>query len=168
MKATEPDFLVSLGDLGESKDCTESKQLYAGTTECFKLVRDYFDGFEVPFNIVGGNHDLEGIDEFNTDKENLEVFLDIMGKETPQFCHEVAPKTLLVGLGSTVFRDATYTSHEVFVDAEQVAWFDRTARSASQPALRCCDATVDRKSSRTSATLLWRPAASAAAPLSPI
>ena len=44
MKATNPDFLVSLGDLGESKDCTETKQLYAGTTECFKLVRDYFDG----------------------------------------------------------------------------------------------------------------------------
>ena len=132
MKATEPDFLVSLGDLGESKDCTESKQLYAGTTECFKLVRDYFDGFEVPFNIVGGNHDLEGIDEFNTDKENLEVFLDIMGKETPQFCHEVAPKTLLVGLGSTVFRDATYTSHEVFVDAEQVAWFENLV--ATHPA----------------------------------
>ena len=124
MKATNPDFLVSLGDLGESKDCTETKQLYAGTTECFKLVRDYFDGFGVPFDVVGGNHDLEGIDEFNTDQENLEVFMKIMGKETPQFCHEVAPKTLLVGLGSTVFRDATYTSHEVFVDAEQVAWFE--------------------------------------------
>ena len=124
MKATNPDFLVSLGDLGESKDCTETKQLYAGTTECFKLVRDYFDGFGVPFDVVGGNHDLEGIDEFNTDRENLEVFMKIMGKETPQFCHEVAPKTLLVGLGSTVFRDATYTSHEVFVDAEQVAWFE--------------------------------------------
>ena len=39
-------FLVSLGDLGESKDCTESKQLYAGTTDCFKLVREYLDGFE--------------------------------------------------------------------------------------------------------------------------
>lgn len=40
-------FLVSLGDLGESKDCTESKQLYAGTSDCFKLVREYLDGFEV-------------------------------------------------------------------------------------------------------------------------
>jgi len=132
MKATNPDFLVSLGDLGESKDCTETKQLYAGTTECFKLVRDYFDGFGVPFDVVGGNHDLEGIDEFDTDQENLEVFMKIMGKETPQFCHEVAPKTLLVGLGSTVFRDATYTSHEVFVDAEQVAWFENLV--ATHPA----------------------------------
>ena len=51
-----------------------SKQLYAGTSECFKLVREYLDGYEVPFNLVGGNHDLEGIDEFDTDKENLEAY----------------------------------------------------------------------------------------------
>ena len=55
-----------------------------------------------------------------------------MGKDTPQFCHEIAPKTLLVGLGSTKFRDATYTSHEVFVDAEQVKWFEELV--ASKPA----------------------------------
>ena len=132
MKAHNPDFVVSLGDLGESKDCTESKQLYAGTTPCFKLVRDYFDGFGVPFDVVGGNHDLEGIDEFNTDAENLEAYLHHLGKESPQFCHEIAPKTLLVGLGSTKFRDATYTSHEVFVDAEQVKWFEELI--ASKPA----------------------------------
>merc|ERR1719327_2525872 len=101
MKAHNPDFVVSLGDLGESKDCTESKQLYAGTTECFKLVREYFDGFGVPFDVVGGNHDLEGIDEFNTDAENLEAYLHHLGKETPYFKHEIAPKTLIVGLGST-------------------------------------------------------------------
>ena len=92
MKAHNPDFVVSLGDLGESKDCTESKQLYAGTTPCFKLVRDYFDGFGVPFDVVGGNHDLEGIDEFNTDAENLEAYLHHLGKDTPQFCHEIPPR----------------------------------------------------------------------------
>ena len=57
-------FLVSLGDLGESKDCTESKQLFAGTTECFKMGREFLDGFGHKYDIVGGNHDLEGIDEF--------------------------------------------------------------------------------------------------------
>ena len=31
--------MVSLGDLGESKDCTGSGSLFAGTTECFKLAR---------------------------------------------------------------------------------------------------------------------------------
>ena len=50
---------VSLGDVGESKDCTQTKQLYAGTTACFKLVREFLDGFGQPYNVVGGNHDLE-------------------------------------------------------------------------------------------------------------
>lgn len=51
-------FLVSLGDVGESKDCTNSKQLYSGTSECFAFVREYLDDFGYPFDIIGGNHDL--------------------------------------------------------------------------------------------------------------
>merc|ERR1719247_1480751 len=65
-------FVVSLGDLGESKDCTQTQQLFSGTSECFKLSKDFLDGFAAPFDVVGGNHDLEGIDEFQTDEENLE------------------------------------------------------------------------------------------------
>jgi len=119
-------FVVSLGDLGESKDCTGSGSLFAGTTECFQLAGDYLRGFCEKFDVVGGNHDLEGIDEFATDEANLEAYLKYLGKETPQFCHEVAEKTLVVGLGSTAFRSAKYTSHEVVVDDEQVAWFEKT------------------------------------------
>jgi len=119
-------FVASLGDLGESKDCTQTQQLFSGTTPCFELVREYLDGFGHPYDAVGGNHDLEGIDEFKTDEENLEAYLRIMGKETPQFCHEVAEKTLVVGIGSTVFRTAKYTSHEVFIDDAQLAWFEKT------------------------------------------
>ncbi len=37
-------------------------------------------------------------------------------KPTPQFIRQIADKTLLLGLGSTVFRDAKYTSHEVTID----------------------------------------------------
>jgi len=121
-------FVVSLGDLGESKDCTGSGSLYAGTTECFKLASEFLSGFGPKFDVVGGNHDLEGIDEFETDAENLEVYLRELGKETPQFAHEVAEKTLLVGLGSTAFRSAKYTSHEVVVDDEQIAWFEQTIK----------------------------------------
>ena len=113
-------FLVSLGDLGESKDCTESKQLFAGTTECFKMVREFLDGFGHKYDIVGGNHDLEGIDEFATDKENLAAYLKYMGKETPQFCYEIAPKTLIVGLGSTQAR-----SIQKFFTHRSVSAFDR-------------------------------------------
>jgi len=125
-------FVVSLGDLGESKDCTGSGSLFAGTTECFKLAADFLGGFGPNFDVVGGNHDLEGIDEFSTDEGNLKAYLDILGKKTPQFCHEVAEKTLLVGLGSTAFRSAKYTSHEVVVDDEQIAWFEETI--AAHPA----------------------------------
>jgi hypothetical protein len=50
--------------------------------------------------------------------------MECHGKSTPQFCREVAEKTLLVGLGSTVFRDAPYTSHEVIVDQQQIEWFE--------------------------------------------
>ena len=102
------------------KDCTESKQLYAGTTECFKTVRAYLDGFGHKYDIVGGNHDLEGIDEFSTDKANLAAYLEHMGKETPQFCYEIAPKTLIVGLGSTQVRSI----HKFFTH-RSVSAFDR-------------------------------------------
>ena len=126
-------FVVSLGDLGESKDCTGSGSLFAGTTECFKLARDFLDGFGPKFDVVGGNHDLEGIDEFFTDEANLEVYLKELGKKTPQFCHEIAEKTLVVGLGSTKFRSAQYTSHEVVVDDEQIAWFEDTIAKHPAP-----------------------------------
>lgn len=119
--------VVSLGDLGESKPVYEgTSELFAGTTGCFKLAREYFDGFKVPFEVIGGNHDLEGIDEFPTDKSNLDAYLDILGKPTAYFKREIAPKVLMLGLGSTVFRESTYTSHEVFIDKEQIKWFQKT------------------------------------------
>ena len=43
-----------------------------------------------------------------------------------QFKRQIAEKTLLVGLGSTVFRSAKYTSHEVTIDDEQLQWFEDT------------------------------------------
>lgn len=118
--------LVSLGDLGESKSVRpeETSELFAGTTECHEIASEFLRGFEVPYEVVGGNHDLEGIDEFSTDEENLKVFLEKHGKPHPHFFRQIADKTLLVGLSSTVFRDAEFTSHEVTVDDEQIAWFE--------------------------------------------
>jgi hypothetical protein len=121
--------LVSLGDLGESKNCDHNPnmptELYAGTTVCHETAAEYLSSFDVPYEVIGGNHDLEGIDEFATDEENLQVFLETHGKPTPQFVREIAEKTLLVGLGSTVFREAKYTSHEVIIDDAQMAWFEQ-------------------------------------------
>lgn len=120
--------LVSLGDLGESKNCNHNDQnpfeLYAGTTLCHEVAAEYLSSFGVPYEVIGGNHDLEGIDEFKTDAANLKVFLDKHNKPTPQFCRQVSEKTLLVGLCSTIFRDAKYTSHEVIIDCEQILWFE--------------------------------------------
>jgi hypothetical protein len=69
--------LVSLGDLGESKSVrpAETDELFAGTTECHQLAAKYLGSFGVPYEVIGGNHDLEGLDEFDTDEANLEVFL---------------------------------------------------------------------------------------------
>jgi hypothetical protein len=125
--------LVSLGDLGESKNCNHNPQnpfeLYAGTTQCHEAAAEYLSSFGVPYEVIGGNHDLEGIDEFKTDAANLRVFLEKHNKPTPQFCREVADKVLLVGLCSTKFRDAQYTSHEVIIDCQQIAWFEDLLKS---------------------------------------
>lgn len=128
--------VISLGDVGESKNCDHNpanpSELFAGTTLCHKMAAEFlgsFGGGTVPYEIIGGNHDLEGIDEFATDEENLKVFMECHGKSTPQFCREVAEKTLLVGLGSTVFRDAPFTSHEVIVDQKQIDWFEDLLKS---------------------------------------
>mmetsp|Transcript_28811 Transcript_28811/g.67379 ORF Transcript_28811/g.67379 Transcript_28811/m.67379 type:complete len:585 (-) Transcript_28811:104-1858(-) len=118
--------MVSLGDLGESKSVrpAETSELFAGTTECHKMAAEYLGSFGVPYEVIGGNHDLEGLDEFDTDEANLEMYLREHNKPHPQFKRLIAEKTLLVGLGSTVFRSAKYTSHEVTIDDEQMQWFE--------------------------------------------
>eukprot|EP00980_Cylindrotheca_fusiformis_P003005 scaffold695_cov113-Cylindrotheca_fusiformis.AAC.2 len=123
--------IVSLGDLGESKSVRpeETSELFAGTTECHELAADFLTGFGVPYEVVGGNHDLEGIDEFDTDEANLELFLNAHGKPTPQFIRQIADKTLLVGMTSTIFREAKYTSHEVTIDQEQIDWFENVVKT---------------------------------------
>jgi hypothetical protein len=54
------------------------------------------------------------------------MFLRVHGKPTPQFYRQIAPKTVLIGLSSTVFRDAKFTSHEVTIDEQQLQWFQDT------------------------------------------
>jgi hypothetical protein len=124
--------LVSLGDLGESKACfPDSTELFAGTTRCHETAAAYLNSFGVPYEVIGGNHDLEGIDEFKTDKANLQLFLTAHNKPTPQFVRTIAHKTLLVGLCSTIFRDAKYTSHEVIIDDSQLEWFEQLLQQHS-------------------------------------
>ena len=53
--------LVSLGDLGESKSVRpeETAELFSGTTECHRMAAEYLGSFGVPYEVIGGNHDLE-------------------------------------------------------------------------------------------------------------
>ena len=129
--------LVSLGDLGESKSVRpeETDELFAGTTACHELAAEFLGSFGVPYEVIGGNHDLEGIDEFATDEANLEAMLRIHNKPTMQFKRQIAEKTLLVGLGSTVFRTAKYTSHEVTIDDAQARQRPKAPPPAATPAL---------------------------------
>jgi hypothetical protein len=50
--------LVSLGDLGESKSVRpdETQELFAGTTECHEMAAEFLGSFDVPYELVGGNH----------------------------------------------------------------------------------------------------------------
>jgi hypothetical protein len=74
--------VVSLGDLGRKDIRNEPGD--AGTSLCFEEAKAYFDGFApLPLSIVTGNHDLEGLSEFETDEANLEAWLKAFGLDTP-------------------------------------------------------------------------------------
>ena len=57
------------------------------------------------------------------------MFMREHGKPTPQFMRQIADKTILVGLTSTLFRSAKYTSHEVTIDQKQLDWFEETVKA---------------------------------------
>lgn len=109
--------VVSLGDLGAYGT--------AGTTKCFALAREYLNDFQTPIDLVTGNHDLEGLEEFATDRDNLLAFQEYFDKDTPQFSRVIAEKTLCLGLSTVRFRDAEGSSHEVFIDSAQMEWFEQ-------------------------------------------
>jgi len=113
--------LISLGDLGRKDIRHEPGD--AGTSKSFEMAKDFLEGFKLPFDLVTGNHDLEGLDEFETDEENLNAFMNIFEKSTPQFMKKVGERTLFVGLSTTRFRDAPFSSHEVHISKEQIDWF---------------------------------------------
>jgi len=113
--------LVSLGDLGRKDIRHEPGD--AGTTKSFADARQFLDGFELPYELVTGNHDLEGLDEFKTDRDNLDAWMKCYGKDTPYFSQQIGEKTVLIGLSTVRFRDSPHSSHECHVDDEQLSWF---------------------------------------------
>ena len=119
--------LVSLGDLGRKDIRHEPGD--AGTTKSFQDAKDFFDSFSsITYNLVTGNHDLEGLDEFDTDEGNLQAWMDCFGKDKPYFSKQIGPKTLLVGLSTVRFRNSPHSSHECHVDDEQLEWFQEVLK----------------------------------------
>lgn len=135
-----------MGDLGAYGE--------AGTTASFDLAKGYLDGFGLGFNLVTGNHDLEGMQQFDTvrpsnpyvvvehpgsrpdeqpsspyqDLENLLEWQRVFDLKTPYFCHQIGKKTLCVGLSTTHFRSARFSSHEVFIPRQQTMWLEELLR----------------------------------------
>ena len=116
-------FMVSLGDLGR-KDIRK-EQGDAGTTKSFVDAKTFFDGFGLPYDLVTGNHDLEGLYEFDTDEENLKSWMTCFGKSEPYFSRQIGEKTILIGMSTVRFRDSPHSSHECHVDDAQLEWFQR-------------------------------------------
>eukprot|EP00291_Cryptomonas_curvata_P015800 CAMPEP_0172153614 /NCGR_PEP_ID=MMETSP1050-20130122/1551_1 /TAXON_ID=233186 /ORGANISM="Cryptomonas curvata, Strain CCAP979/52" /LENGTH=124 /DNA_ID=CAMNT_0012822187 /DNA_START=158 /DNA_END=529 /DNA_ORIENTATION=- len=71
--------MVSLGDLGAYGS--------AGTSSNFIHTKEYLDSFGISYS---GNHDLEGLDEFATDEDNLAAFLGILERKERYFATEIA------------------------------------------------------------------------------
>ena len=113
--------MVQLGDLG-------AYAAKPGSQACFNFARGYLHGLSpLPYSLVTGNHDLEGFDDFSSDAENLEAWRRTFGQN-----HYWAVKQgayLLIGLSTVRFRDAPGSCHEVYIDPEQLAWFEETLQA---------------------------------------
>jgi hypothetical protein len=52
--------IVSLGDLGETKNCghnpSNPNELFSGTTQCHELAAEYLQSFQLPYEVITGNH----------------------------------------------------------------------------------------------------------------
>ncbi len=115
--AQRPEAVVSLGDLGGYSHC--------GTALSFTEGREYFSGFKVPFWALIGNHDLEGLDEFASDEDSVRGFTKAFALPAPWQAFDLGD-ALGITLSSTRFRGNTGCPHEVFLGAEQLAWFEAT------------------------------------------
>lgn len=129
--------MVSLGDLGRKDIRHEPGD--AGTTKSFLDAKEFLDSFGLQYDLVTGNHDLEGLDEFKTDEENLQAWMNVFQKDTPYFKKYIGERTLLIGISTVRFRDAPHSSHECHADPEQLAWFEKVvAEHPAEEGWRIC------------------------------
>jgi len=79
--------------------------------------------------LVVGNHDLEG-EEFDTDLDNLQAWQRVFRQH--HYWAEECGGAVCIGLSTTRFRDSPNICHEVYIDEDQVRWFENTLAENSE------------------------------------
>jgi hypothetical protein len=94
-------YIVQLGDLGTGPT--------SGSDSAFAAARAYLDLFATPYNLITGNHDLEGR-QFASDEENLAAWRAAFG-QSHYWARDVGP-CVVVGLSTTRHRSNVLSHHE--------------------------------------------------------
>lgn len=114
--------IVQLGDLGSYE------RNWPGSEGCFARASAFFSGFGVPVGLILGNHDLEG-EEFESDEENLAAWHKAFGQRHYWSC-QLGP-AMFVGLSTTKFRSNPFSVHEIYINDEQMSFFEDCLEKAT-------------------------------------
>lgn len=130
LRALEPDFLVSVGDLTGGDG--------VGSGKILRQAKERLEATGLPIHAVAGNHDFEGA-EFPTDDANLADFLSVFGMASPWYSAQFGDWTG-VFLSNERFRSHTVQRHEIYLSPGQCAWFEETLARATTPVFVVCHA----------------------------
>jgi len=115
--------VVQLGDLGAYD------KGFPGSAACFKMAKSYIDSFEIPSRLILGNHDLEDA-ALDSDAENLVAWREAFGQS--HYWSSKIGNVTFVGLSTVRFRSNEHSVHEVHIDDEQIAFFERVLGDAGR------------------------------------
>lgn len=130
--------LIQLGDLGASAEAP-------GTSRLFESARGFLASAlppgAPPPALVVGNHDLEGVTEFDglfphddtgkeADAANLAAWSSVFN-QAPTWAAPLGP-ALAIGLSTTTWRSNRDSVHEVAIPVEEIQWFEDTIADAAR------------------------------------
>lgn len=112
--AHRPELVFQLGDQGGYTHC--------GTWRSFQEGLDFLSGFQLPWHTLIGNHDLESRD-YATDADAVAAWCSAFQRSTPDAAVDLG-EALAICLSSTRCRLSPACHQEVYLNPEQVAWFE--------------------------------------------
>ena len=115
--------VVQLGDLGAYD------KGFPGSAACFRMAKSFIDSFEIPARLILGNHDLEDA-ALDSDAENLAAWREAFGQS--HYWSSKIGNVTFVGLSTVRFRSNEHSVHEVHIDDEQIAFFERVLGDAGR------------------------------------